>query len=92
MPTRAIACPFCIHFNSNIRDRTVCTAFPNGIPDEIKFGYAHHTEPWPGDNGIRFEPKEGYQDMTKEFEEMDRSLIKPGVVFKRQIPWDRARR
>lgn len=33
-----------------------CAAFPQGIPDEIFTGRHNHTEPYPGDNGIRFEP------------------------------------
>lgn len=70
-PTRAIACALCIHFKSDIRDQNVCDAFPGGIPNEIAFGYNHHVEPWPGDGGIRFEPRPGFEDMTAEFERMD---------------------
>jgi len=33
----------------------VCIAFPDGIPMEIVMGRSHE-EPYPGDNGIRFEP------------------------------------
>lgn len=32
-----------------------CEAFPEGIPNEIAYGNNLHTEPFPGDNGIRFE-------------------------------------
>ena len=35
----------------------ICSAFPNGIPDEIYRHYADHSKPFPGDNGIQFEPK-----------------------------------
>jgi hypothetical protein len=49
----------------------VCTAFPEGIPDEITFGYNHHTEPHPGDNGVRFEAIEGFEHLTASFEQMD---------------------
>ena len=39
-------------------ERVVCKAFPKGIPDEIAYGNNKHLEPFPGDNGIQFEPKE----------------------------------
>lgn len=48
-----IMCNDCIH---NHRDFT-CDAFPNGIPSEIIHREEHNT-PFPGDNGIRYEPKE----------------------------------
>jgi hypothetical protein len=32
-----------------------CEAYPDGIPVEIITGEHDHTEPFPGDNGIRFE-------------------------------------
>src|SRR5215211_1126848 len=33
-----------------------CAAFPDGIPLEIWNGKCEHSEPYPGDHGIRFEP------------------------------------
>lgn len=34
-----------------------CDAFPDGIPRAIFFEYFDHRKPYPGDRGIRFEPK-----------------------------------
>lgn len=48
-----IMCNECKH---NHRDFT-CDAFPKGIPRDIVRRKEHDT-PYPGDNGIRFEPKE----------------------------------
>ena len=35
-----------------------CDAFPDGIPEEIFVDGFDHTQPFPGDQGIRFEAKE----------------------------------
>ena len=33
-----------------------CVAYPDGIPVKIIMSEHDHHEPYPGDNGIRFEP------------------------------------
>ena len=49
------------HFMGAVNSKIVCKAFPDGIPkelflkDEFK-GETAHTEPFPGDNGIQYEP------------------------------------
>ncbi len=35
-----------------------CEAFPSGIPNPILLAEVDHLEPYPGDHGIQFEPKE----------------------------------
>lgn len=45
-----IQCFTCVH----LRPYTRCDAFPDGIPPEIIAG-RDHREPYPGDNGIRYE-------------------------------------
>ena len=44
-------CGRCKHY----RDFGKCDAFPEGIPESLFWG--DHTNPYKGDNGIRFEPK-----------------------------------
>lgn len=47
-------CTRCKHFR--LEPGLPCDAFPDGIPDDILVGGFDHTQPYPGDNGIMFEP------------------------------------
>ena len=48
-------CAICKHKYSN---GISCDAYPKGIPQDIISGEVKHREPYPGDNGIRFEELE----------------------------------
>lgn len=50
---KLIMCSLCVHRKSGL----ACDAFPEGIPKEILLRGEHDT-PFPGDKGIRFEPKD----------------------------------
>lgn len=46
-------CAFCKH----VKPEGKCAAFPKGIPNEIFITGEHdHHQPFPGDNGIKYEP------------------------------------
>ncbi|GAB4514035.1 MAG: hypothetical protein Kow0047_25760 [Anaerolineae bacterium] len=45
-------CLYCTHYRGELR----CDAFPTGIPDAIIFSEHDHRKPFPGDQGIVFEP------------------------------------
>lgn len=49
-------CPSCRNLID--RERWRCRAYPLGIPAAILVGRWDHRRPFPGDNGIRFEPAE----------------------------------
>ena len=63
-------CSTCKHFMYDEEKGSYCLAFtkpkiwheyclvPTCIPPEIFSGNNKHTEPYPGDNGIRYEPKD----------------------------------
>lgn len=48
---RDVMCNHCVHYHGFAK----CDAFPDGIPRDLIRRKEHDT-PFPGDNGIRFEP------------------------------------
>jgi len=49
-------CLSCKHFRKTTKEHWfVCDAFPDGIPDDIFYGFFIHTKKYKGDNGIRYE-------------------------------------
>lgn len=48
-------CYSCAHRGMGL----VCTAYPDGIPDEIAASDVDHRLPYAGDNGIVFKQKHG---------------------------------
>jgi len=60
--TKIIYSPVCTFCKNLLVDsERKCKAF-NLIPDTIWEGKNNHTKPYPGDNGIRFEPLEKEDD------------------------------
>jgi len=53
-----INCLKCKHLDrENLVSGFYCEAFPYGIPEEIASGKVTHVEPYPCDNGLRFEDR-----------------------------------
>jgi hypothetical protein len=50
-------CINCKHLKEpGAKDGFRCSAFPDGIPAEIRWNRRDHRKPYPGDHGIHFEP------------------------------------
>jgi len=52
------ACFDCLHFRGMVQGVVRCTAFPNGIPQELTTSRVMHNVPFPGDHGIQFKKYE----------------------------------
>lgn len=50
-------CYGCKHLVPTSEFELKCTAFPQGIPNEIVLSKHDHRTPFPGDHGVRFEAK-----------------------------------
>lgn len=48
-------CHACAHLNRDQEKQPSCAAFEEGIPEEIWTNRHDHHEPYPGDDGVRFE-------------------------------------
>lgn len=50
--------PICVVCKHLGKEGLKCKAFPDEIPDGIIFARSLHMEPYPGDQGIRFEARD----------------------------------
>ena len=46
-------CSICTHYQGD----QCCYAFPDGVPELLWTGEYLHREPYPGDGGIRYQPR-----------------------------------
>ena len=51
-------CYYCKNYITADAIPPKCKAFPVGIPWELVREEVDHTKPYPGDNGIQYEPRE----------------------------------
>ena len=49
--------PICIVCKHLEKGKLKCRAFPDKIPEDIIRGRSLHMEPYPGANGVQFEPR-----------------------------------
>lgn len=68
-------CVLCAHYR---RDGS-CEAFPVGIPRELRSGKVRHDTPYPGDNGIMFDPAPVDTDAEFVFDESMLEEHRPGL-------------
>ena len=53
-----VRAPMCYDCSRFREENMTCEAFPKGIPDKILVQAGDHRKPFPGDGGVRFEPKD----------------------------------
>ena len=58
-------CAACIHLQATASGRSVCAAFPSGIPDSLWVEARLHDLPHKGDRGIQFEENPDVWDVTR---------------------------
>jgi len=51
-------CTLCKHFRQTVFPLATCDAYPHGIPPAILSWEHDRRMPFPGDNGILFEPRD----------------------------------
>lgn len=56
MSIREVKCTKCKNYIISDSYIPICRAFPDRIPREIWSEEVDHIKPYPGDNGIQFEP------------------------------------
>ena len=75
--TISTQCLYCKHYICF----STCDAFPDKIPQEIFDGTVDHTEPYPGDGGIQFEP----MDTVSKMENLEQTGIDTKKMSSDQI-------
>lgn len=67
MTIKMIPCVWCRHLMGDRTDGNFCDAFPagDGIPRAIILGEVDHRDPYPGDGGVRFEPRAGAPELSR---------------------------
>ncbi len=71
-------CPQCIQCRHFDMEKLVCRAFPERIPDPIFNNEVPHDRPYPGDSGIRFEPRPGLKRGNLIIDKISREWRKEG--------------